>query len=149
MGIIIAPLWLFNFVVVFGWFVIASIAGLYISAKYGDKIIAIVSIPVAAFLSWKITTYLLNKLIAELADQELFKLFSFTEITWRLDILYLGLAALIITALSFSVRKLSPKLFSCIMILAISVTISGATQSYIGLFQGNDFLESRGLHLSY
>jgi len=149
MGLVLAVVWLFLFLVVFGWFSIVSILAVVFSFSYGNKILSLLLIPLSTFLSWKLTSYLLNILTESLQNSEVNQLFAFSIISWREEMLYLFIATTVVGVASFMTKKHSKAAFSCLMALVMVFAFSGTTQAYISLFHGNEFLKSNGVDLSY
>lgn len=141
--------WLFIFVVVFGYFSIISLRAIFLSMLYGNKVLAVVSIPVSAFLSWKLTGLLLERLLLTLEGAELSQWFAFTKIAWREDMLYLTLGTLIVFLLSLKAKQYSKFAFSFCMAVVMVLSFSGVTQAYISLFSGNEFLKSNGISIVF
>ncbi|WP_415890985.1 hypothetical protein ACMXYV_06750 [Neptuniibacter sp. SY11_33] len=141
--------WLFLFVVVFGYFSVASLTAIFLSMLYGNKVLAVVSIPVSAFLSWKLTELLLHRLLLSLEGAELSQWFAFTKISWREEMLYLILGALIAFLLSLLAKQYSKFAFSICMAVVMVLSFSGVTQAYISLFSGNEFLKSNGISIVF
>ena len=141
--------WLFLFVVVFGYFSIASLSAIFLSILYGNKVLTVVSIPVSAFLSWKLTELLLERLLLSLEGSDLSQWFAFTKIAWREDMLYLILGALIVFLLSLIAKQYSKFAFSFFMAVVMVLCFSGVTQAYISLFSGNEFLKNNGISIVF
>lgn len=149
MGLVLAVVWFFLFLVVFGWFSIVSILAIVFSFSYGNKNLSFLLIPVSTFLSWMLTDYLLNILTESLQNSEVNQLFAFSIISWREEMLYLFIATVVFGAASFITKKHSKTAFSCLMSIAMIFSFSGTTQALISLFHGNEFLKGSGVVLSY
>ena len=140
--------WLFNFLVVFVWFFAGCAVSIYISYKNWKNVFTLFIIIIGIILSQPLSNYFLNQVIENLDRSSVYAFTAYSEITWRIELLYLAIPSAALLWFSFTMAEENEFLAKLLICISFIGFFSGLTQASTGLFSAESFFYEHGISVN-